>query len=198
MATAPDGEDDRVDEQLKDAGGDDAADHGGGDALHYVSATLCRWGPHDRQQTEEDGANGHDLRANALNGAFNDGVLQISHRVHSTGRNEFFPGMIKVKEHDDAGLRIETGQSNETDPNSHTQIVAEQVQEPEGADEGEGDRQEYYGSLHCALCIHVDEHESDEQRERNNDFQLLLGAPEVLELAGPLDVVTGRELHGFI
>src|SRR5437660_8979372 len=139
VAAAPNGEDDRVEEEFEDTGGNNATNHGCGDALHHVSAALRGGRPHDRQKPEKDGANRHNFGPNALDGAFDNGVLQVRRGVHSTCSAEFVPSVVEVKEHDNAGFGIEAGKGNETDPDSHAEIVAEEIEQPERADEGEGD-----------------------------------------------------------
>ena len=71
-----------VEQQLQDSRCDDAANHWRGDAFHHVRAALSRRRPHDGKQTEQDGANRHDFRANALHCAFNNGRTQVVHAVH--------------------------------------------------------------------------------------------------------------------
>ena len=45
--------------------------------------------------------------------------------------------MIEVEQHDDAGLGIESGERDESDPDGDAHVVAEQVEEPERADQRE-------------------------------------------------------------
>ena len=47
------------------------------------------------------------------------------------------------------------------------------------------------------LRVQVDQHENDQQRERNDDLEPLLGALEIFELPGPLDVIAGRKFHAL-
>src|SRR5207244_3619181 len=97
----------------------------------YVGPGLGRWRPHDWQQTEQNGTNRHDLRANALHSALHHSQTEVAHRVHATKRLEFVPGMVQVKQHDDTRFRVEPSQRDEADPDGDTHVVAEEVEEPE-------------------------------------------------------------------
>ena len=65
-------------QQFENGGGNDSTDHGGGDAFHNVGAGLGRGRPHDGQQAEKNGANGHDFRPDPLDGAFDGGSWEPS------------------------------------------------------------------------------------------------------------------------
>ena len=56
--------------------------------------------------------------------------------------------MIEVEEHDDAGLGVEAGQRDDPHPDRGAEIVAEQIQQPERADERERHRQQHNGGFH--------------------------------------------------
>src|SRR5581483_5758801 len=58
----------RVNQQLKDSRSNHPTNHRRGDSLHHIRAALGGGRPHDRQQTKQDGADGHDLWANTLHG----------------------------------------------------------------------------------------------------------------------------------
>ena len=61
-----------------------------------------------------------------------------SRRYRCSGAGHFFPlvvGQVEVQKHDDAGLRIETGgQRDDPNPNGDAEVIAGEVEEPEGAD----------------------------------------------------------------
>ncbi len=58
-------------------------------------------------ETEQDGADRHDLGADALHRALDDGGVQVGLERMRAGGGEFVPGVVEVEEHDDAGLRVQ-------------------------------------------------------------------------------------------
>ena len=73
--------------------------------------------------------------------AFDHGVVQIAHRVHSPFGFEFFPSVIEIEQHDDTGLGVESSKRDESNPNGDAHIVAEDVKKPERADQARTARQ---------------------------------------------------------
>src|ERR1700730_4704374 len=61
-----------VDDELQQRGSDEPPYHRGGDALHHVRTCALR--PEDGHQADEDGGDGHHLRADALHGTVHDGL----------------------------------------------------------------------------------------------------------------------------
>ena len=51
-------------------------------------------------------------------------------------------GQIEVEEHEDAGFRVHAEQGDQPHPDPDAHVVAEQVEEPDGADRGKGHRQQ--------------------------------------------------------
>ena len=74
-AALPEREEGRVDRQLEQERGDQAADHRRGDALHDVGAGAGA--PQDRHQADHRGQHGHQLGADALGGALDDRLAQV-------------------------------------------------------------------------------------------------------------------------
>src|SRR5262249_30012807 len=107
MAFAPENVNHGIEEQFEDAGGDDAADHRGSDAFHYIGPALIGGRPHDREEAEHDSADGHDFGSDPLDRAFDDCSLQIVHGIHFAGGAEFVPGVVEIEEHDNAGFSVE-------------------------------------------------------------------------------------------
>ena len=69
---------------------------------------------------------------------------------------------IEVEKHDHARLRIEPGQGDDADPDGDAHVVAEQIEEPEGADQGKRHGQENDGRLDDGLSVEKDEDEDDQ------------------------------------
>ncbi len=197
MPPAPGHVDGGIEQEFEDRRGDDTADHRRGDALHHVGAGLGLGGPHDRQQAEEDRADSHDLGADPLDRAVHDGVVQVGQGVQAPGGLELVPGMVQVEKHDDPRLGVQAGQGYQPHPDGDAQVVVEQVQEPEGPDEGERHRKQYDRRPRRRLRVHIDQDKYDEQREGNHDSEPLFRALHVLELAGPLGVVAGRKVDAL-
>src|SRR6266496_3284925 len=63
------------------------------------------------------------------------GLMQIAHRGHSPLGFEFFPCVIEVEQHDDAGLGVESSERDESNPNGDAHVVAENKKKPESADQ---------------------------------------------------------------
>src|SRR3990172_9231499 len=102
----PDGVDGRIDNQLHEEGGEDAADHGGGDALHHVGAGAHR--PHDGQQSEEHAGYGHQLRPQTLDGALDDCLPQVVPTAHLPFLPGVLVGQVEVEEHEHPGFVVHT------------------------------------------------------------------------------------------
>src|SRR5262249_23535828 len=153
---------------------------------------------HDGKEAEKDGADGHNFWANALDRAFDDGGLEIVHGVHAAGSAEFVPGMVEVKEHDDAGLSVKASEGNETDPDGDAHVVAKEIEKPKGSNQGERHGKQNDSRFYSRPGVQVDQHEDYQQSNWNYDPEALFGAFEVFKLAGPLKIVSGRELHDFI
>src|SRR5439155_7079047 len=77
VSLAPEDVNHGVEQQLQDSRCDDATNHGRGDSLHHVRAALRGGRPHDWEQAEQDCADGHDLRANALHCSFDHCSVQV-------------------------------------------------------------------------------------------------------------------------
>ena len=61
-------------------------------------------------------------------------------------------GEVEVEQHDDAGLGVETGEGDDADPHGDAQVVAEQVEQPERADERERHGEHDDGGLDAATA----------------------------------------------
>src|SRR6266436_2499307 len=195
MPSAPESVYYRVEEQFQNAGGNDAADHRRGDSLHHVGSALCGRRPHDGKQPKKNSADCHDLRADALDGPFNDRALQVGLRVHAARGAKSVPGLVEIQQHHDASFRVKPGQRDKADPYGHAHVVAEQIEKPERAHQREGHGKKHDTRFHHAPGIQIDEQQNDEQREGDDDFEPLLRALEILELPGPLNVEARRKLH---
>ena len=62
-------------------------------------------------------------------------------------------GQIEIEQHHHAGLGIEAGQGDDAHPDGDRGVVAEQIEEPEGADQGEGHGQKDDRRLDQALGV---------------------------------------------
>ena len=105
-----------------------------------------------------------------------------------------FVGQIEIEQHHHPGLGIEAGQGDDPDPDGDRGVVAEQVEKPEGADQGEGHGEKDDAGLDQTLGVEVDDDEDDQNRQRDDQQQPRLGLLHVLELAAPDDVVARRQL----
>src|ERR1700686_4629254 len=122
-ALAPQKIDRRIDEQLHQERREEAADHRGGDALHHVSPRPER--PHDRDEAEEGAGDGHDLRADALDGTVEDCLVEILTRVERAGGEALVVREVEIEQHEDASLGVEPEEGDEADPDTDGHVVTE-------------------------------------------------------------------------
>ena len=97
--------------------------------------------PEDRRKTRDDDCGGHRLGTDALDGTVVDRIAQVVHIPHGAVFLPLLVGEVEVEEHDDAGLGIEPGERDDADPYGHAEVVTEEVDRPERADERERNRQ---------------------------------------------------------
>ena len=102
MALPPEQINHRVGQQSQDARRDDTADHRRGDVFHHIRAASRGSRQHDRQEAEQDGTDGHNLRADSLHCAFYNSGVQIAHRVHATDSAELIRAPLFVVVPDNA------------------------------------------------------------------------------------------------
>src|SRR2546430_4012533 len=55
-------------------------------------------------------------------------------RIHPSLSPNFFPGMIEIEQHNDAGLGIESRERDQSDPACYAHVVAEEGGRPGGPD----------------------------------------------------------------
>ncbi len=82
-----------------------------------------------------------------------DRLVQVGSSSSCARRAEFVPRVIEVEQHHDAGLGIEAGERDEADPHGDAHVVAEQVEQPERADQRERHRQQHDERLRDAICV---------------------------------------------
>ena len=108
----------------------------------------------------------------------------------------FLIGELKVEKHDHARFRIKTGKGNNTYPNSDAHVVIEEVEEPEGPDQGERNSEQDDNGFENRLRVQVDKHEDDQSGERDYQFKPLMGLDQILVFAAPDQPVALRDLEG--
>src|SRR3990172_1814207 len=192
----PDGVDGRIDNQLHDERGEDAADHGGGDALHYVGAGAHR--PHDGQQGEEYAGHRHQLRPQPLDGAVDDGFPQVVPTAHLPFLPGVLVGQVEVEHHEDAGCRVHAQQGDEAHPDGDAHVVAEQVEQPDGAHRRKRHGQQDEEGLHHRAGVEIEQQEDHEQGDGHDQLQPRVDALHVLVLAAPLQLVADGDRHLFL
>src|SRR5205085_9888373 len=143
VTLAPEDVNHRIQQQLQNSRGNDAANHRSGDAFHNVRAALCGRRPHDWEQTEKDCADGHYFGPDALHRPFDNGGVEVIHRVHPSSRTEFVPGVVEVEQHYNARLSVKTRECNEPHPHGDAHVVPQHVEKPERAHEGKRHGQQY-------------------------------------------------------
>ena len=83
---------------------------GGGNPFGHLGAGTD--GPHDRQEAEDVGQDGHEFRAQAHHGAFHDRVFQVLGGVQQTPGLPVIIGDVEIEEHNDAGFGIQSRRSD--------------------------------------------------------------------------------------
>src|ERR1019366_5742953 len=121
--------DGRIDQPFHNGGSDHPAEHGSGDAFHYVSSGTVT--PENRQQAGNDHGCRHRFRTNALYGAVVDGVTQVTQAAHPPFLLPLRVAQVEIQQHNDAGLGVQSRQRDQTDPDGDTEIVMEQVKNPD-------------------------------------------------------------------
>src|SRR5439155_1784517 len=162
-------------------GGYHPADHGRGDAFHYVGASAVT--PENGQQAGDDDGGSHGFGADAPDRAVIDGVAQISRVAHPALPLPLRVGQVQVKQHDHAGFGIQPRESDQADPDGNAEVVIKQIENPDGADQGKGDSREHDDSFDPGAGVEVNDQKDDEKRERDNNHQAVLRTKHVFILA---------------
>ena len=135
----------------------------------------------------------------ALDRADHDRLVEVGPRERPSLRGplglQVLQRLVEVDQHDDAGLGGDAGERDEADRHRDRQVEPEPPHQPDAADQREGQRQHHDQRLGDPAEVEVEQQEDDQQRDRHDDLQARLGPLQVLELAAPLDVGAGRELH---
>ena len=104
-------------------------------------------------------------------------------------------GLVEVHQHQHTDFHGDSGQGDKTNGNSHGQIVAQQVHQPDAANHTERQGAHYNTHLGHVAEIQVQQDHDNRQRQRYHQCQALLGTLHVLILAGPGQGVAGRQVH---
>ena len=91
--------------------------------------------------------------------------------------------MLEVKQHHHAEFGRNAGQCDEADTGGDRLLVAQQVEEPDPAGQGEGQGRHDQQGLVEAAEGQVEQHEDDQQGRRHDQQQARVGAFHVFELA---------------
>src|ERR1019366_8108579 len=183
----------RINHQLQNEGRKDAADHRGGDALHHVGSGPDR--PHNRYQAHEHGGDGHELRPDSFHRAMHDRRLQVAKALQLAFQLGLVVSQVQIEQHEHAGLGIDTQQRDQTDPHPDSHVVAEKVQEPDGAHSGERYGQDDDQGLGHGLRVEIQQHDDQKHGEREHDGQLFANTLHGLVLAAPGEGISGWKLH---
>ena len=100
----PDSEGRRINNQLHQEGGQDAADHRGSDTLHHVPTRSNR--PHDWKKPEEHARHGHDFWPQPFHCTMDDGFPQIVPAIHQALADRIVVGEIEVQQHENRRFRV--------------------------------------------------------------------------------------------
>lgn len=184
-------EDHGIEDEFHGEADEEAADHGGCDATHGVGAAAL--GPEEGYEADEGGCDGHGFRADAHDGSVVDGVPEVVPGAEAAFAGEAVDGVVEVEEHDHAGLGVEAGEGDDADDGCEGEVVAEEVHEPEGADEAKRDGEHDHRHAEPALGRNVEEQDDQDEGERAGCDEAGEGAFPHFEGAGEGDGVTGGE-----
>src|SRR5213593_4529019 len=102
--------------------------HGRRERLHHLGAR--RRAPHDRQQTTDDGAHGHDFGSKPQEGSFGDRLEERAAGETAAERLTLSSDrFLQVDDHHHGGLHGSPKERDEADPDRHREVVAERGQE---------------------------------------------------------------------
>src|ERR1700731_1662317 len=176
-------------------GGNHAPDNRRGDGFHHVRPHTGL--PQDRHKARQNGRDGHQFGTQALDGAFDGGLLNIDALQDRPGGKLPVKRFVQIDDHNDASLDRDSKQRDVTNPDRNTEIVAKVPLEKKASRhriERRKDQNECFG--------HGSEHHVQQQKNRNeddrqHDLQPLLGAQFEFIFARPLQAVAGRQLELF-
>ena len=124
--------------------------------------------------------------------------MEIAHVIHPALRAEMIPGVIEVEQHHDAGFGIETRQRDESDPDGDAHVVAEQVEEPERADQRKRHGEQDDRRSRDGTRVKVEQHENDQQRERDHELRVAASrASRYWNCPAHSNVMAGAELNSL-
>ena len=121
--------------------------------------------------------------------------LQLGQAAEAPLPLRLLVGQVQVQEHEDPGLGVHPQQGDQADPDPDAHVVAEQVEEPDGADRGERHGQGDDAGLRHRPGVQVEQEEDEEQRQGDDHLQPRLDPLHGLVLAAPGDGVARQELH---
>src|SRR5437016_4536937 len=89
---------------------------------------------------------------------------------------------VKVHEHENTRLSVETQERNHANPGCNREIVAKEYHEPHGADERERNCEQDNSRFHYGLGIEVKQKNNQKKRNGNYEFQPLFHSLNVFKL----------------
>src|SRR5262249_7825339 len=134
----------------------------------------------------------HGDGAYAKGGTLNDRLIEVTLVVQVSVCVASGDRVIQIDHHDDSDLGGDASQCDESHCGGDRHVVAEEVHQPEAADERKGQRRHDEPGIAEAAKGEIQQYKDDPQRGRHDDFEPLNGPCEILELTGPGDRVTGR------
>ena len=122
-----------------------------------------------------------------------DGVTKVAGRSQVPLPARVLVSDVEIEQHEHARLGVNAHQRDQADPDADAHVVAEQIQQPDGADRREGHRQEDDEGLGHRSRVHVEQHDHEEQRHRQHEPHPLLHALHRLVLSAPGERIAGRQ-----
>src|SRR5439155_26395494 len=102
--------------------------------------------------------------------------------AHRSGASPRVEGEVEVEEHEDAGLGVDTQERNQPHPDGDARVVAEEIEEPDGAHRRERHDEKNDHRLYPSARFQVQQDEVYEVREWDDEVESRGCLLEVSEL----------------
>ncbi len=152
--------------------------------------------PQNGKQTRDDHRHGHRLGTHAQHGSFANRLIEQRTGGRRPGGQTLFPRILQIDQHDDAELRGDSRERDESNGSRDRYLMPEQKDEPEAPDERERQSRHDEQRFVNALESHIQKHKDHEERKWHDDFELRLRALQIFELPGPAHRISRRQGDG--
>src|SRR5258706_16339805 len=102
---------------------------------------------------------------------------------------------MEIDDHHDPGFHRYPVERDEPDPDRHTEIISEKVDQVDSPDEGERDGEHDHRGLEGRPECEIKHQKDDDKYDRKHDLDPSLRPDLIFVLPAPGEIIPRRELH---